>query len=125
MVDMAHRKEKLEELIKRKTADFLLAEIKDPRIGFVSVTKVELSKDFLQACIGVSVLGGQRDIRKSLEGLNSAAGYIQRYLGKEISIKHIPKIEFRLDPSLSEGARMVDLINSLNADNMPDESGQS
>jgi len=125
MVDMAHRKEKLEELIKRKTADFLLTEIKDPRIGFVSVTKVELSKDFLQAYIGVSVLGGQRDIRKSLEGLNSAAGYIQRYLGKEISIKHIPKIEFRLDSSLSEGVRMVDLINSLNADNMPDESGQS
>jgi len=122
MVDMAHRKEKLEELIKRKTADFILTEIKDPRIGFVSVTKVELSRDFLQADICVSILGGPRDIRKSLEGLNSAAGYIQRYLGKEISVKHVPKIEFRLDSSLSEGARMVDLINSLNVDNMPDES---
>ena len=125
MVDMAHRKEKLEELIKRKTADFLLTEIKDPRIGFVSVTKVELSKDLSQAGINVSVLGGPRDIRKSLEGLNSAAGYIQRYLGKEISIRHIPKIEFCLDSSLSEGARMVDLINDLSVGNMSDESGQN
>ena len=122
---MAHRKEKLEELIKRKTADFLLTEVKDPRIGFVSVTKVELSKDFSQAEIGVSILGGPRDIRKSLEGLNSAAGYIQRYLGKEISIRHVPKIEFSLDSSLSEGVRMVDLINSLNADSMPDENEQN
>jgi len=122
---MAHRKEKLEELIKRKTADFLLTEIKDPRVGFVSVTKVELSKDFSQAEIGVSVLGGPKDIRKSLEGLNSAVGYIQRYLGKEISIRHIPKIEFCLDSSLSEGARMVDLINGLNIGKIPDENGQS
>ena len=125
MVDMAHRKEKLEELIKRKTADFLLTEIKDPRIGFVSVTKVEISKDFSQAEIGVSVLGGSKDIRKSLEGLNSATGYIQHYLGKEIRIKHIPKIEFHLDSSLSQSARMVDLINGLNAGDMPDENEQS
>ncbi|MCL2025931.1 MAG: 30S ribosome-binding factor RbfA [Leptospirales bacterium] len=122
---MAYRKEKLEELIKRKTADFLLTEIKDPRIGFVSVTKVELSKDFLQAEIGVSVFGAPRDIRKSLEGLNSAAGYIQHYLAKEISIKHIPRIAFRLDSSLSEGVRMVDLIEGLNAGDVSDESGQN
>lgn len=111
---MAYRKEKLEELIKRKTADFILKEIKDPRVGFVSVTKVELSSDFSLAKVSVSVLGEPKDIRKSFEGLNSAAGYIQHYLGKEISIRHVPKIEFHLDSSISEGVRMVDLINNLN-----------
>ena len=113
---MAYRKQKLEELIKRKIADFIIKDIKDPRIGFVSITNVELSKDSTVAKVGISVLGEPKDIRKSLEGLNSAAGYIQHHLDKEISIRHVPRIEFHLDSSLSTGVRMVDLINNLNAD---------
>lgn len=100
--------------MKRKIADFILKEIKDPRIGFVSITSVELSKDLSTAKVGISVLGEPRDIRKSFEGLNSATGYIQHHLDKEISIRHVPRIEFQLDSSLSEGVRMVNLINSLN-----------
>lgn len=110
---MAYRKEKLEELIKRKVGDFLMKEIKDPRIGFVSITKVDLSKDNSYAKIGVSVLGSNKEIRKSMEGLRSAAGYIQHYLGRELNIRTVPKIEFKLDVSLTESARMTGLIEEL------------
>jgi ribosome-binding factor A len=79
---MAYRKEKLEELIKRSVSDFLLTEIKDPRIGFVTVTRVELTKDYSIARVGISVLGNPREIRKSYEGLKSAAGFVQHHLVK-------------------------------------------
>ena len=69
---MAYRKEKLEEQIKRIVSELLIREIKDPRIGFATITGVELSKDYSQAKIGVSVLGDPRDLRKTMEGLQSA-----------------------------------------------------
>ncbi len=117
---MAYRKEKLEELIKRKTGDFIMKEIKDPRIGFASITKVELSKDLATAKIGVSVLGSPKEIRKTLEGLRSASGYIQHYLGKEISIRFVPRIEFQLDGSIAESARMCGIIDGLMSEIKPE-----
>jgi ribosome-binding factor A len=110
---MSYRKEKIEELIKRLIADFLLKEIKDPRVGFVSISQVSLSKDNSFAQVGISILGSPRDIRKSLEGLKSAQGYIQHYLAKNLHMRNIPKIEFKLDSSVSDGVKMVDLIDSL------------
>jgi len=110
---MSYRKEKIEEQIKRLIADFLLKEIKDPRVGFVSITQVDVSKDFSHAQVGVSILGTPRDMRKSLEGLQSAQGYIQHYLAKNLHMRHIPRIVFKLDSSVSDGTKMVDLIDSL------------
>jgi ribosome-binding factor A len=118
---MAYRKEKLEELIKRSVSDFLLTEIKDPRIGFVTVTKVELTKDYSIARVGISVLGNPREIRKSYEGLKSAAGFIQHHLGRKLTIRHVPRIEFQLDSSVMEGVNMVNLIDSVNAGNDKDD----
>ena len=118
---MAYRKEKLEEQIKRTVSDFILTEIKDPRIGFVTVTNVELSRDFSTAKIGISVLGNPREIRKSLEGIKSAAGFIQHHLGKKLTIRHVPRIEFKLDSSVMDGVDMVGLIDSLNVSTDDDE----
>lgn len=110
---MAYRKQKLEELIKRKIGDFIMKEIKDPRVGFVSITNVDLNKDSSIAEVGVSVLGEPREIRKSLEGLKSATGFIQRYLSKELNIRSVPKIIFKADASLARAARMSGLIDDL------------
>lgn len=110
---MAYRKEKLEEQIRRLVSDLIIKEIKDPRIGFVSVTSVSLNRDFSEAKVGISVLGGPRDIRKGWEGIQSAAGFIQFKVAKNLSIRHSPKIEFFLDSSVADGVRMVNLLDDL------------
>jgi len=110
---MAYRKEKLEEQIRRVVSDLIIKEIKDPRVGFVSITSVALNRDFSEAKVGVSVLGGPRDIRKAWEGIQSAAGFIQFKLAKNLSVRHSPKIEFFLDSSVADGVRMVNLLDEL------------
>ena len=110
---MSHRKDKLEELIRRIVSEMIITEIKDPRIGFVTVTSVELNRDFSEVVIGVSVLGTPREMRKSIEGLRSATGFIQHRLSKEVHIRHVPHVKIVLDGSVAEGVRMVELIDSL------------
>ncbi len=110
---MGYRKERLEEQIKRTVSELLIREIKDPRIGFATVTGVELSKDYSEARIGISVLGEPRDVRKSIEGIRSATPYIQHRLGKGLSLRNTPRVSFFLDSSVAEGVRMVELIDRL------------
>lgn len=110
---MSHRKEKIQEQIHRLVSDLLIRDIKDPRIGFATVTSVELNGDWTQAMIGISVLGEPRDMRKTLEGLNSATAYIQHRVGKGLGIRSTPRISFFLDSSIADGVRMVGLLNKL------------
>ena len=78
------RIEKLQELIKQETGKMLLNDIKDPRIGFVTVTDVEMTGDLREAKIFVSIMGGDEQVKSSLEGLNSALGFVRREIGKRM-----------------------------------------
>jgi len=120
---MSYRREKLEEQIHRIVSDLLIREIKDPRIGFATVTGVELAGDYSTAKIGISVLGDPRDMRKTLEGLKSATPYVQHRVGKSLGIRVTPKISFFLDSSLVEGVNMVDLLNKLEEKEIKHEGG--
>jgi len=125
---MAYRKEKLEELIKRVVSELILKEIKDPRIGFMTVTGVTLSRDYSVAEIGISVLGSPVEEKKTLAGIKSATGYIQHRVGKAVRMRTTPRIEFYLDTSVSDGVRMVSLLNDLESqrsdnDHEEDEPG--
>ena len=110
---MAYRKEKIEEQMRRLISELMIKEIKDPRIGFASITEVNLNKDFTWAKVGISVLGNPREIRKTLEGLNSAKNFIQSKLGKLMRLRHTPKIEFFLDSTIAESVEMINLLNKL------------
>ena len=110
---MKYRKDRLEELIKRIVSEIILRELKDPRIGFITVTGVELNKDYTEAKIGVSILGTSVDVRKSMEGIRSSSGYVQKLLGKELKIRNLPRVYFYLDKSVEEGVEMVHKINNL------------
>jgi len=110
---MKYRKDRLEELIKRIVSDIIFRELKDPRIGFLTVTGVELNKDYSEARIGVSILGNSTEVRKSMEGIRSSSGFVQRLLGKELKIRNIPSVYFYLDKSVEEGVDMVNKINNL------------
>ncbi len=90
-----------------------LPELKDPRIGFVTVTGVETSPDLRQARVFVSVLGSARKRKQSLEGLAAAHGVLQSRLARELRMKRTPTLAFEYDPTVEEGVRMSKLIDEL------------
>ena len=90
-----------------------VVELKDPRIGFVTVTGVETSPDLRHAVVYVSVLGSEKKRERSLAGLEAAHGALQRRLATEVRMKRTPQLTFQYDPSVAEGVRMSKLIDEL------------
>jgi ribosome-binding factor A len=112
---MTDRIRRVNEAIRETLAD-ALGELKDPRIGFVTVTGVETSPDLRQAKVYVSVLGNERKRENTLEGLESAHGVLQSRLASELRMKRTPQLTFEYDPSVAEGVRMSQLIDELAPD---------
>jgi ribosome-binding factor A len=94
-----------------------LPELKDPRIGLVTVTGVETSSDLRHAVVYVSVLGGMRKRKSSLIGLEAAHGLLQSRLARELRMKRTPTLTFEYDPSVEHGVRMSRLIDDLAPEN--------
>jgi ribosome-binding factor A len=98
-----------------------VGELKDPRIGFVTVTGVRTTADLRQANVFVSVLGSDRKRARSLQGLTAAHGVLQARLAKELRLKRTPQLTFHYDPTVEEGVRMSRLIDELVGDDDNDE----
>jgi ribosome-binding factor A len=94
------RSERVGELIREEISNLLLLEIKDPRIGFVTITQVELSDDLKNAKIFVSVMADEKGKEKALEGLSSASRFIKKELGRKLRLKITPELIFKIDNSL-------------------------
>lgn len=112
---MGVRVEKIQEQIKQEVSDIILRGLKDPRIGFVTVTKVDVSSDLKNARIYVSILGSQEQFKGTWEGLKHSAGYIRQELAKRIRIKFIPEIAFYPDTSMQYSAHIQELINKIHS----------
>ncbi|MBR5912998.1 MAG: 30S ribosome-binding factor RbfA [Selenomonadaceae bacterium] len=110
------RVEKLQELIKQEVGKMLLTDIKDSRIGFVTVTGVEMTGDLREAKIFVSIMGNDEQIKTSWEGLQSALGFIRREIGHRIKIKFTPEISFELDKSLDYSEHIQKLLLKVKAE---------
>jgi ribosome-binding factor A len=110
---MENRHKRLGELIKHEISDMILRGIKDPRIGFVSITSVELTGDLRQAKVFISVLGSETEKKSSLAGLRSATGFIRHELGHRLRLKYVPEIILEYDNSIEEGSRILALIDSV------------
>ena len=93
-----------------------LPELKDPRIGFVTVTGVETSPDLRHARVYVSVLGSERKREQSLAGLEAAHGILQARIARELRMKRTPQLTFEYDPTVERGVRMARLIDELAPD---------
>ncbi len=117
-----YRKERLEKSIQRIVAESLIRDIKDPRIGFVTVTEVELNRDKSVASVYVSVFGSEKEKKSSMAGLVSASGFIQFKVGKNIRMRNTPKIRFYLDKSIEEGTEMIGLLNRLEEERPKEDS---
>ncbi len=90
-----------------------LVELKDPRIGFVTITGVDTSPDLRRARVFVSVLGSEKKRRNSLAGLDAAHGVLQAMVSRELRLKRTPQLAFEYDPSIEHGVRMSQLIDEL------------
>jgi ribosome-binding factor A len=100
----------------RQVLSEALLELKDPRVGFVTVTGVNTSQDLRQASVYVSVLGSDRKRERTLAALNSAHGFLQMCIARELRMKRTPTLTFEYDPSVERGVRMTKLIDELAPD---------
>lgn len=110
---VVHRVERLQETIKSELGLILQRDLKDPRIGFVSVIDVELSNDYSHVKIFVSIMGDEEAKRSSMEGLESAKGFIRTELGRRISLRHTPEVHFIADDSIDRGSRIFELLDEV------------
>ena len=121
---MADRMRRVNESVRQVLSEALLA-LKDPRIGFVTVTGVDTSPDLRQATVYVSVLGDARKQERTLAGLGAAHGVLQASLARELRMKRTPQLTFAYDQSVERGVRMTKLIDELAPDNTdPDGAGE-
>ena len=109
---MSDRMRRVNESVRQVLSE-ALPELKDPRIGFVTVTGVETSPDLRHARVFVSVLGSEKKRKKSLQGLAAAHGVLQSHLARELRMKRTPTLAFEYDPTVEEGVRMSKLIDGL------------
>jgi ribosome-binding factor A len=119
------RNDQLGEVIAHELSDLMRTRMKDPRLGFASITGVELSADLRHAKVFVSVMGDEQEQRASMRALGSATGFLRHELAQRLSIRHVPEIEFRLDTSIAQGVHVLDLINQVNAAPAPNGAQQS
>ena len=110
------RVERVQELMKQEISDIIFNELKDPRIGFVTVTSVACTEDLREAKIYVSVMGDEKKARDTLNGLNSSLGFVRREIGKRIRLRFTPEISFALDTSLNYSDHIQRLLNEIHED---------
>lgn len=118
------RTRRVGEQIQRELAGLLHEELKDPRLGMISVSGVEVSRDLAHARVYISVLGGEESVSETLKVLNKAAGFLRHQLGQRMRLRVIPQLRFLYDASLAEGARMDALIAAAVAGNRPPDDEQ-
>jgi ribosome-binding factor A len=109
---MGRRAERLAEEIREQVAKMIASELKDPRLGFVTVTRVELAHDLGHARVHVGVLGGDAERERSLTALRQASGFVRRELGRRLRIRHTPEVDFRYDKGLDATDRVARLLEA-------------
>lgn len=114
------RPERLAEEMREEVAA-LVARLKDPRIGFVTVTRVALTADLSQARVYVGILGGETERQKGLEGLQRAAGYVRGELGRRLRLRHAPQILFEYDRGLDAADRVAHILDEIKTEGPSDD----
>ena len=118
------RSVRVADLIQREISEMLLRSIKDPRIGFVTITRVSVSDDCRFAKVYFSVTGSADEREKSLEGLNSAKGFIRRELGRRVTLRYTPEVLFHFDPSIEYGIHMSEVFRQIKEGKEAEENGE-
>jgi ribosome-binding factor A len=107
------RLDRVNQLIKEEISHLLQRELKDPRLGFVTVTEVDVARDLRTARVYVSVLGSEADWRTSLAALDSARGFVRNWLGPRLRTRAVPHLTFHPDRSMAHAAHIQALLEEL------------
>jgi len=124
---MSQRTDRLDSQIRQELMDLLQREMKDPRLGFATITRVETARDLGHARIWVSVLGTDLERERSMGALRVATPWLRRKLGERLSLRHVPELTIRQDDSIESGDRVLRIIQELeeeSAGSSTDEAGE-
>ncbi len=107
------RTEKVQEFIQQEISKIILKELKDPRIGFITVTRVEVTGDLRYAKIFISLMGNEDQKTATMQGLNHALGFLRTEIGKRIRLRFAPELSFHVDDTLEHSARIQELLYKI------------
>ena len=116
---MTRRTDQVADEIRRQLGELLQREVRDPRVGFATVTGVDLSSDLQHARVHVSVLGSPEEEAETMEALQKASGFLRTQLGRRMRMRHIPSLRFEADSSARHAMRISELLSEVQA---PQES---
>jgi len=115
------RAQRVAETIHKEISSLLIKGLKDPRIGFVTITSVDVTSDLRQARIYYTLMGSQDGRKETQEGLNSCSSYIRQQLGRQLRLRFIPEIHFEYDSSFDYGQNIEKLLKEVKTDEQPDD----
>jgi ribosome-binding factor A len=118
----SYRKERLNESIKELLGELLLSRIKDPRVGLVTITGVEVARDLVTAKVFFTVMGGDKEREESREGLQSAKNFLRKTVGRELKLRNTPDFRFVYDDSLDRSVQIEDALKRIHDDDKEDSS---
>lgn len=110
---MSQRTARLDSQIQQELMDILQREMKDPRIGFATITRVETARDLGHARVWVSVLGPDAERTRTIDALQAATPWLRRRLGERLTLRHVPELTVRQDTSIESGDRVLRIIREL------------
>lgn len=110
---MSQRTDRLDSQIRAELMDLLQREMKDPRVGFVTITRVETARDLSSARVWVSIYGTDEERTRSMDALGDAAPWLRRRLGERLRIRHVPQLVLRRDDSIETGDRVLRILREL------------
>ena len=116
---MSQRTDRLDSQIQQELMQLLKRDLKDPRVGFATITRVETSRDLGHAKIWVSVYGSDAERAASIEALRSAAPWLRRQLGDRLRLRHVPEVTIGADDSIESGDRVLRILREIEADSAP------
>ena len=107
------RVRKIQEFIKQEVSSIILRDLKDPRLGFVTITDAKITGDLREATVYVSLFGSDEQKKGTMEALRGANGYIRSEVGKRLQIRYAPQIEFKEDTSLDYGIKIDKILKDI------------
>lgn len=110
---MSQRTDRLDSQIRQELMELLQREMKDPRLGFATITRVETARDLGHARVWVSVLGTDVERERTMQALKVATPWLRRKLGERLSLRHVPELSMREDDSIASGDRVLQIIQEL------------
>jgi ribosome-binding factor A len=113
---MSQRTQRLDSQIQQELMDLLQREMKDPRLGFATITRVETARDLGHARVWVSVYGSDEEQERSIDALRDATPWLRRRLGERLQIRHVPQLSMRRDDSIESGDRVLRILRDLETD---------